>query len=397
MQSKDIVKLISERGGVSLIYLDNAATTLRKPRKVGQAQLAALHTAAGAGRSGHRPAMHAAELLLDAREAVAALFHVPDSSQVVFTYNATHALNLAIYALCDENTQAAISNVEHNSVVRPLATRKIPFQILQAEIFHPEEMLTQAEKAIEAGANLFIINAVSNVFGQIAPLEALDALLTAYDIPMILDASQSAGILPLDVQKYLSLAAVCMPGHKALYGPTGTGILLVLSEKLQKTLLQGGTGSASESLMQPSFLPDRFESGTLNVCGIAGLAEGIHFVQKITPARIFQHEQKLLKILQQELLQAPETQVFTADTLEKQCGVLSFRHDWLDSERIAEALAEQDICVRAGLHCAPLAHQAAGTLNTGTVRISLSIFNTPSEMRRFGKKYRTILRDKGSY
>ncbi len=373
-----------------MIYFDNAATTLRKPKRVGQATLTAIYTAAGAGRSGHRPAIHAGELVYQCREAAAELFGVEDCTRVVFTYNATHALNLAIHGLCEADTVVAISAMEHNSVVRPLVERNIRYHVLQSPLFEPLAMLRAAEQAIAAGVNLFIINHVSNVFGAIAPLEGLDALLTAYDIPLILDASQSAGVLDIPVRRYQSLAAVCMPGHKALYGPQGTGILLVLSDRLQRTLLQGGTGSLSAQLQQPDFLPDRWESGTLNVPGIAGLTEGIRFVLRRGAGQILRHEKLLLHTLVEALQSVPDTQVFAAENEGLQCGVLSFRHRQLSSESIAERLAEQGVCVRAGLHCAPLAHQNAGTEETGTVRVSLGAFNTLGEVRRFGKRYRTI-------
>lgn len=377
-----------------MIYFDNAATTLVKPKQVYWAVSAAMRTAAGAGRSGHRPAMHAGQLIYDCREAVARLFRLDDCTRVIFTYNATYALNLAIHALCRTDTCAAVTGYEHNSVVRPLTERGTEYIVLESPLFDGAAMVTAAEKAIGLGANLFIVNHVSNVFGAVAPLAALDALLTAHGIPMILDASQSAGILDIDVSRYTSLAAVCMPGHKALYGPQGTGILLALSDELRAPLLQGGTGSVSSDIRQPDFLPDRFESGTLNAPGIAGLAEGVRFILRVEQDTILRRERKLLHALADGLRGVPGTEVFAADDERAQCGVLSFRRADFGCEELAEALAARGICVRAGLHCSPLAHRSAGTLASGTVRASVGYFNTMGEVERFTQEYADIVKKK---
>lgn len=377
-----------------MIYFDNAATTLHKPRRVHWAVNAAMRSAAGAGRSGHRPAMHAGELIFDCRETVARFFRLGDCRRVVFTANATQSLNMAIHALCHSDTHAVVSGYEHNSVIRPLTARNIPYTVLDSPLFGGTAMVDAAEKAIDAGGNLFIINHVSNVFGSIAPLAALDALLTAHGIPMILDASQSAGILEIDVTRFHSLAAVCMPGHKALYGPQGTGILLILSDELRDPLLQGGTGSVSSDIRQPDFLPDRFESGTHNTPGIAGLAEGIKFVAQTEPSVILRRERKLLHALADGLRRVDGTEVFAADDERWQCGVLSFRRADMKCEEIANALANRNICVRAGLHCSPLAHRSANTLASGTVRASLGYFNTMGEVEQFTQEYAELVRKK---
>lgn len=374
-----------------MIYFDNAATTLRKPDAVHRAVLSAMKTAAGAGRSGHRPAMHAGELIYDCREELAALFHLEDSARVVFTLNATHALNLAIHALCGPGTVVAMTGYEHNSVVRPIVERGNRYLVLESPLFDGDKMLEAAEKAIADGANLFIVNHVSNVFGAVAPVAALDALCAARGVPMILDASQSAGVLDIDVTRLHSCAAVCMPGHKALYGPQGTGVLLALSDALQKPLMQGGTGSVSSDIRQPDFLPDRFESGTLNAHGIAGLAEGVRFVRRVEPEAIWRHERGLLRVLCKGLREIEGCEVFAAEEEREQAGVLSFRQRGMACEDVAEALAARGICVRAGLHCAPLAHRSAGTLGTGTVRLSVGYWNTLAETRAFLEQYGEIV------
>lgn len=372
-----------------MIYFDNAATTLIKPPEVMQAVQGAMRTAAGYGRSGHRPALRAGEIVYRCREEAAALLDVPRPEQVVFTLNATHALNIAIHAMVKPGMQVAVSGYEHNSVMRPLSAIGASTIIARAPLFDGDAFLAAAEDAIRRGARLFIVNHVSNVFGCVLPLTKLDALLTARGIPMIVDASQSAGVLPLSARSLFSAAAICMPGHKALYGPQGTGILLVLSDAINTPLMQGGTGSLSEQTEQPDFLPDRFEAGTLNAHGIAGLAEGIRFVRRQGTQAILMHEQQQSKRLAQGLRQLAGIEVFDGAN---RSGVLSFRHASVPSETIAEALAARGICVRAGLHCAPDAHRTAGTFETGTVRVSLGAFNTTAECERFLTEMRAVLK-----
>lgn len=374
-----------------MIYFDNAATTLIKPPEVTWAVQAAMHNAGGYGRSGHHAAMRAGELVYTCRERAASLFHVKEPEQVVFTMNATHALNQAIYALTDCHTHAAVSGYEHNSVIRPLTEHGIPYTILHSPLFDNESMLQSAQDAIEKGANLFIINHVSNVFGSIAPINKLDQILADTNIPLIIDASQSAGIIPIDVQQFRATAAICMPGHKGLMGPQGTGIMLILDDRIDRPLLQGGTGSVSSEYQQPNFLPDRFESGTPNVPGIAGLSEGIHFLLKIKTHKIMAHECGLIAQLSRLLSKINGLECFCSERQDRQAGVLSFRHKRIPAETLAEALAQQGICVRAGLHCSPLAHQSAGTIDTGTVRVSTSFYNTAQEVIQFSNILKEII------
>lgn len=374
-----------------MIYFDNAATSLQKPRAVYQAVQKAMREAGGYGRSGHRPAIYAGELVYECRENARKLFGLQAPEQVVFTMNATHALNQAIHALAGPETRAAITGYEHNSVVRPLAARGIRYRVLEGGPFDAAAMLESASRALEDGADLFLINHVSNVFGGIAPVEELDKMLYNAGVPMILDASQSAGALEISVPSLRSLAAVCMPGHKGLLGPQGTGMLLVCSEKLQKPLMQGGTGSLSQDMFQPALMPDRFESGTPNVPGIAGLAEGLRFLLHYGVGRVRRQEMELTEDLARRLAALPGIEVFRSPEPARQAGVLSFRHATVSCETLAEKLADADICVRAGLHCAPLAHRSAGTLQSGTVRVSFGPFNTRREVREFATALCEIL------
>lgn len=361
-----------------MIYLDNAATTLHKPRAVDEAVRRAMHAAAGYARGGYAAAMRAGETVYACREQAAALFGVRDPARVVFTMNATHALNLAIHALVQPGMRVAVSGYEHNAVMRPLLLRGIDPIVLDTPLWDSVAMVEAAGQALADGAELFILNHVSNVFGFAAPVEEIAALLDEAGVPLILDASQSAGLIDIDVRRHPCLAAVCMPGHKALYGPQGTGILLALDDRIAaRPLLAGGTGSRSEEMRQPDFLPDALESGTPNVPGIAGLAAGIAFVRSVGPANILAHERKLTR----EFARALEGESrITCFAHPAQTGVLSLTVRGAAVENIAETLARQGVAVRAGLHCAPLAHRTAGTEETGTVRFSLSFYSTAHQL-----------------
>lgn len=370
-----------------MIYLDNAATTLEKPPAVSRAMCWAMRHAGGAGRSAHPPAMLGADIIYDTRRLAAQVFDVPDPTRVIFTSNATQALNMALYAMAQTRRHFAISGFEHNAVYRPILElvkrNNLKLTMLRSALWEDALLLEQAEQAIRDGADCFVLCHVSNVFGYIQPLEQLDALLSEHGIPLILDASQSAGVLPLSVSKLHSLAAVGMPGHKGLYAPPGTGMLLWMSQDLPAPLLLGGTGSLSEQADMPDFLPDRLESGTVNAAGIAGLFEGLQFVSKVGESEIAAWECKLRDLVTEKLREVPGVTVYTSPDPQKQTGVLSFTCRQLPCEIVAQRLAEHNICVRAGLHCAPLAHSTAGTLETGTVRISPGWFQSVRQMRRF--------------
>ncbi len=355
-----------------MIYLDNAATTLIKPRAVYSAVKDALRQAGGYARGGHAAAARAGEIVYGCRESAAELFGLDDTSKVVFTLNATHALNLAIHAVVKPGMKVAVTGYEHNAVMRPLYLRNVKIFVMDSPVFDKESMIKKTEEAIEWGAEAFVLNHVSNVFGYIMPVDEMAAIAYKNKIPVIIDASQSAGTIDIDVRKWPGVKAVCMPGHKGLYGPQGTGLLLALDKEISESpLIAGGTGSVSEDMRQPVFLPDAFESGTPNVPGIAGLAAGLAFVSSVGPSRIMEHERRLVKELSNML--EGKTECFTG---ESQSGVLSVRSDKICAEELAGKLAEEGIAVRAGLHCAPLAHRTAKTENTGTVRLSLSFYST---------------------
>ena len=370
-----------------MIYLDSAATSLIKPIAVGREMLRAMQSCASPGRGGHVPAMLAAETVYRCRETAAQLFHVPEPERVVLTMNATHGLNLAIRSLVRPGMRVLISGYEHNSVTRPL--RLLGAEILTAAspLFDPEAAL-EASRARIPEADVVICTHVSNVFGFILPIYDIAALCRERGVPLIVDASQSAGILNVDFA-CLGAAFVAMPGHKGLLGPQGTGLLLCGADS--EPLLAGGSGSDSLEQSMPSYLPDRLEAGTHNVPGAAGLTAGMDYVLERGTDAIAAHEQTLLASLVEGLSAVDDVEIF-AGAPGTQSGVLSFRLRDLDCEESAQRLAEYGVCVRSGLHCAPTAHRSAGTLETGTVRVSLSPFTTAGEIEDLCSILKALLR-----
>jgi cysteine desulfurase family protein len=359
-----------------MVYLDCAATSLLKPREVSFAVSRAMATMASPGRGCHKPAMLAADTVLDCRILLASYFNIAEPENVIFTFNATHALNIAINSLVSEGDTVVISGYEHNAVTRPLRALNADVRIAASNLFDQSSALEAFSRALP-GAKCAICTHVSNVFGFILPIYEISGLCHELGIPLIIDASQSAGTLPIDFEA-LDAAFVAMPGHKGLLGPQGTGILLCNHEV--RPLLFGGTGSNSAASLMPDFLPDRLEAGTHNVSGIAGLTQGLKYLMSKQNGAILSHERRLCAELAGRLAQIPGMRIFYDNSQLNQTGVLSVLSDRISSDELAEKLGKADICVRAGLHCAPTAHETVGTIESGTVRFSFSPFNTMSEV-----------------
>ena len=364
-----------------MIYLDSAATTFQKPPSVTAAMQDALLTMSSPGRGGYPAAMKAAETAFQCRSELAELFGVGNPERVVFTSSATHGLNIAIKSLVPPGGKAVVSGYEHNAVTRPLTALGAEVSAAEAPLFRQSEVAAAFDRLIVPGTDAVICNHISNVFGFIQPVEAIAAMCRERGVPFIIDASQSAGVLPLNLDR-LGAAFIAMPGHKGLYGPQGTGVLLCGENVPVRTLLEGGTGSLSMQQEMPDFLPDRLEAGTHNMPGIAGLLAGVRFVKQRGMANILDHERRLTLLAAEGIRMLPGAKVLAMPGLREQAGVLSFVPLKKDVEEVGTRLAKQEIAVRTGLHCASFAHKSAGTLDTGTVRVSFSDFNTRSEVYR---------------
>lgn len=355
-----------------MIYLDNGATSMRKPPEVARAVLQAMQQCGNPGRGGHKAAMKASEVVYSCRENVAELFDC-EPEQVVFTQNCTHGLNVAIHSLVKPGDRVVVSGFEHNAVMRPLYAKNTKILIAGRKLFDPADTLVQFENALKSGASAAVFTHCSNVFGYILPVEEMAALCRRYNVPFVIDCAQSAGSIPISMKK-LGADYLAMPGHKGLQGPQGTGILLCAGEG--KPILYGGTGTESESHSMPQQLPERLEAGTLNVPGIAGLNAGLTWLQKKGIREIACRERQTAAFCAGELKKLGY-RVFSG---ESQGSVVSFVGK-TDCEEMARQLGQQGIAVRAGLHCAPLAHESAGTLETGTVRVSFGVDACENQVR----------------
>ncbi len=357
-----------------MIYLDNGATSFHKPKTVYRAVQRAMERCANPGRGGYSASMEAARTVFSCRETAAELFDCAPE-QVVFTSNCTHGLNIAIHTLVKPGARVIVSGFEHNAVTRPLHALGARLTVAGRKLFDWEDTLSRFSDALKAGADAAVFTHASNVFGYILPVDELAAMCRSAGVPFILDAAQSAGALPVKLNT-LGADFIAMPGHKGLLGPQGTGLLLCGA--VPKPLIQGGTGSASRQQAMPEELPDRSEAGTLNVPGIAGLEAGLRYVSAMGTEAIFHREREQAEICAREL----KKMGFRVFSGAHQGGTVSFVPK-MDCEEAAQVLADRGIAVRAGLHCAPLAHESAGTLDTGTVRLSFGHDASPNQTWHF--------------
>lgn len=355
-----------------MIYLDNAATSFPKPESVYRAVDSTMRfIGANPGRSGHRMALSAARIILDARQVLAELLHVKDPEQIVFGSNCTDMLNLAIKGAIKDGMHVLTSVWAHNSVLRPL------YQLAEKGRIRLR-VVSDILSSIGRDTDLVVIPHANNVTGEIIPVEQVAVLCQIHRCQLILDAAQTAGILPLYPEEW-GVDYCAMPGHKSLLGPQGTGALYIAKNHDLIPLKEGGTGTSSHLLTQPSELPERYESGTLNTPGLAGLAQGVRYAC-LHRAEIRAHELLLTEHLLAELMDIPHVQVYGATDAISRVGTVSFNIGGLSSGAVAEKLDAHGFFVRSGLHCAPLAHEALGTTQTGTVRASLGYANTLSDV-----------------
>lgn len=384
-----------------MIYLDNAATSWPKPPQVKEAMNRFMEdVGANPGRSGHFRSIDAARIVFETREALSALFRVKDSSRIVFTLNATESINLALKGLLKPGDHIITSGMEHNSVMRPLRyleKKGIELTVapcLDDGTLHPEEV----ERRIQSHTKMVVLNQASNVTGTLLPIEEVGWIVRKYNLLFLVDAAQSAGAYPIDIEKG-GIDLLVFTGHKSLYGPQGTGGLVIgerIEEKEMIPLKQGGTGSRSEFEEQPDFLPDCFESGTPNGVGLAGLLAGVQFVLGRGVEKIRQKEMALVNKLIMGLRNIPRVKLYGPELLEDRIATVSFTFTHLTpSEGALRLEREFNILSRPGLHCAPAAHHTLGTFPQGTIRFGLSAFNTEAEIETVIQAVSLISKQKG--
>ncbi len=371
---------------MSIIYFDNTATSFPKPDSVVNAMVQCMRkSAANPGRSSHNMAIKAGRAVFMARRKIAKMFGVKNPMHVVFGYNATDALNLAIKGVLKVGDHVITSSMEHNSTIRPLKELEregvINLSIIMADskgFIHPEDI----KKEINANTRAVVINHVSNVNGCVQNVKDIGLICRDNNLIFIVDGAQSSGVIPININD-LFIDLFAFTGHKGLYGPQGTGGLVIADSfnyKKIKPLKQGGTGSFSENIIQPSFLPDCFESGTLNVSGIVGLSAGVDFINEKGIDNILEHEKKLVAYFIEEATK--KIKGFNVVANHEHCvGICSFVISNYSVSALAQRLSEEmGVMCRSGLHCSPLAHKTLGTFPEGTLRFGFNVFNTKEQI-----------------
>jgi cysteine desulfurase / selenocysteine lyase len=380
---------------LNTLYCDNAATTFPKPQAVLDAVLDFMqNTGASPGRSAHHLALKAGRAIFTVREKLAKLFGAPDPSRIIFTSNATEALNLGILGLVSAGDRVAVTGMEHNSVMRPLGflarEHGVEVSIVPCDKNGGLD-IDEFERIVKTGVKLAIVNHGSNVCGAIAPLKALGAIARASGANFMVDAAQTAGCLPIDVQA-MNIDMLAFSGHKGLYGPAGTGGLYIRDGLNVRPLKYGGTGSDSASDKHPDFCPDKYESGTLNGPGIVGLGAGIDFITQKGLDAVHRHGAELTGRLLDKLSAMDNIAVIGPHDPETMLPTVSIVCKKTDQGVVARRLSDEfGICIRMGLHCAPNAHRALGTFPQGTIRFSFGMFNTIEDIDTITHALKTIL------
>ncbi|RUS48791.1 aminotransferase class V-fold PLP-dependent enzyme [Cohnella sp. AR92] len=368
----------------STIYLDNAATSWPKPPSVWEAMERTMReAAANPGRGSHRMAVQASRVLFEGRKQLAKLFRIGNPNDIAFTLNTTHSLNTALQGWLKPGDHVITTMLEHNSIRRPLEAlkRKIGIEITYVETNALGLVeASSIERAIRPDTTLIALTHSSNLLGTITPVGEIGQIARRKGVKLLVDAAQSAGVLDIDVEA-MGIDMLAFPGHKGLMGPQGTGGLYLHPDLELEPLMHGGTGSSSESIEQPTTRPDRYEAGTPNTAGIAGLTEGVKFVLAETPAKIHRQELKLTRMLMEGLSDLEGITLLGPGMETERTAIVSFLIENVDPAAAAFQLDRQfGIAVRAGFHCTPLGHRTAGTVETGAVRASPGYFTTESDI-----------------
>lgn len=378
-----------------MIYFDNAATTLQKPESVTRAVLEAMTTFGNPGRGVHEPALAASRAIYDARCALARLFHGENPARIAFTANATEALNIAIKGILSPGDHVIATAMEHNSVLRPLyelAERGVELTILPAD--KKGRVAYEAfEAAIQSNTRAIVCTHGSNLTGNLVDMGKIGAIAKGHGLLLVVDASQTAGVVPIDVGK-MNIDMLCFTGHKGLLGPQGTGGLYVREGVAVRPLLTGGSGVQSHSKTHPIQMPTALEAGTLNAHGLAGLNAGVGYLLETGVDRIRQKELDLMWAFYEGVNAIPGITVYGDFSSRERCPIVSLNVRDYDSSQVSDALfCEFGIATRPGAHCAPLMHEALGTHQRGTVRFSFSHYNTMEEIKTAVSALREIARE----
>lgn len=367
-----------------MYYFDNSATSFPKPKMVLDKMMEVMtEYGANPGRSGHKLALEASRGIYETRERLSKFINAKDSMEIVLTRNATSSLNLAIKGLLKAGDHVVTTTMEHNSVLRPIMklkeTKGVEVTVLQADEFGKID-LKKLEESIQPNTKLVVTTHASNVTGTIFPIAQIAQIVHDHNSIYLVDASQSAGYLPVDVQK-MSIDLLAMTGHKGLLGPQGTGALYIKAGIELDSIEEGGTGSKSYEFTQPNIVPDKYESGTPNTPGIIALGEGISYIEEKGIKEIAKHEWILTNRFMKGIVNLPLVKIYGPDIIEKRAPVVPINIGQEDSSAISYMLDDEfDIATRPGLHCAPLAHKSIGTFEQGVVRFSFGYANTIEEI-----------------
>lgn len=376
-----------------MIYLDNAATTLKKPPEVIEAVVQAMKHMGNSDRGTHENALSASRIIYDTRESLADLFGCPGADHVVFTSNATEALNIAISGLIKKNDHVISTDLEHNSVLRPLyrmeQERAVQLSFVGADSQGNIDY-GEFESLIQENTSAIVCTHASNLTGNLVDIERVGRIAREHNLLFIVDASQTAGVFPIDMER-MNIDVLCFTGHKSLMGPQGTGGLCINTEKEVAPWKVGGSGVKSFSKIQPKELPTALEAGTLNGHGIAGLGAAVRFIQETGIDKIRAHEQQLMQAFYEGISRIRSITVYGDFESKERAPVVALNIGDYDSAQVSDELSEDfGIAVRSGAHCAPRMHQALGTVEQGAVRFSFSWFNTMEEVESAVKALREM-------
>lgn len=365
-----------------MIYLDNAATTGKKPKSVVQAvNNALINYSANPGRSGHQLSIKCADAVYNTRSKIAEFFGAEGPENVIFTLNCTHSINIVLKGVLHKGDHVIISDLEHNAVMRPLKKIGVSFDV--AKVYrNDKDTIEEFKKKIKVNTKLVLVTGASNVTGKTLPIAEIGKICKNRGVYFCVDAAQIAGVSEINMQK-MNIDYLCIAPHKGLYSPMGIGVL-ICTKPIENTIIEGGTGTSSIDFFQPDILPEKLESGTLNMAGILGVSAGVDFVKSIGIDNIRKHEYKLFETLYNGLKTNEKIEIYAENPdINSYMPVLSFNFLGVPSSTAVNILNEYGFALRGGLHCAPNAHKSIGTLPYGTVRASISVFNNPQEINLF--------------